>query len=89
MMTGVRALEPGVDDRGAAGGADLNIAADQGAGHRLAAGELDDFEILDSIFLEVASFPGRPERRLRGAEDGAGAQWFLSGEQFRREEQQR
>ena len=89
MMTGVRALEPGVDHRRAAGGADLNVAADQGAGHRLAAGELDDFEILDAILLEVASFSCRPERRLRGAEDGAGAQRFLGGEQFRREEQQR
>ena len=77
MMTVSAPLSRGVDHRGAAGGADLNVAADQGARHRLAAGKLDHFEILDAILFKVAAFFGGPERRLRGAEDGSGAQRFL------------
>ena len=77
---GVRSLQPGIDHGGAAGGADLNVAADQSARHRLAAGELDDFQVLDAVLLEIMSFLGGPKRRLSGAEDSAGAQRLLGKE---------
>ena len=68
-MIVIRTLEPGVDHRGASGGADLNVTANQRSRHRLAAGELDHLEVLDSVFFEETSFLRSPERRLGRAEN--------------------
>src|SRR5207244_9673703 len=74
---GIGSFEPGIDYGCAAGRADLNIAADQCSRHRLAAGELDDFKVLDPIFLEIVAFLCGPKRRLSGGEHGSGARRLL------------
>ena len=85
----VRTLEPGVDHRGASGGADLNVTADQGASNRLAAGELDHLEVLDSVFFEETSFLGSPKRRLSRAENRSRAQRLLGVKPARKKEEQK
>lgn len=77
---GVRPLEPGIDHRGSSGRADLDVTANQSSGYRLPAGELDDFQVLDSMLLEEAPFLCRPKRRLSRAENRSHSQRLLGEE---------